>query len=131
MLLDGSFAPMGREVSSWDRAFDVLRPSDIDGCARHDLVEYFTEYYAQWGDGAIVAGLASFRFDDEGRAYRRLSISTHIAILCDLFRFGPFAEVARVRALVWAMIAVAGEFSMDVARLDRAKALIDVSPGGC
>jgi len=96
VLLDGGTSSPG-ERWDWDQTLARLTPPDIDGRTWDSLRQRMTSTNGLYSDPRVAAiGRSLFRFDDEGRLYRRLTIPNHLRILRSLWEQRPAELLPRL-----------------------------------
>ncbi len=75
----------------------MLAPELWEAIAGGDLSPY-------WGPEIRAALEPAFRFDSSGRAFTRIGMDRHMAVLDAMFDYDPAEDVARVQCPVWAVI---------------------------
>jgi pimeloyl-ACP methyl ester carboxylesterase len=89
VLLDGGTSSPG-ERWDWDQTLARLTPPDIDGRTWDSLRQRMTSSNGLYNDPRVAAISRSlFRFDADGRLYRRLTIPNHLRILRSLWEQRP------------------------------------------
>ena len=96
VLLDGGTSSPG-ERWDWDQTLARLTPPDIDGRTWDSLRQRMTSSNGLYSDPRVAEiGRSLFRFDAEGRLYRRLTIPNHLRILRSLWEQRPAELLPRL-----------------------------------
>lgn len=99
VLVDGALSQLRLMPGmTWEQAEVWLRPPDLDGLPRQALLERVRAALGPaYSEAAERTALASFRLDEEDRAYRRLPIPRHMQIARALYDLEVFDLFARLR----------------------------------
>ena len=119
VLLDGGTSSPG-ERWDWDQTLARLTPPDIDGRTWDSLRQRMTSSNGLYSDPRVAAiGRSLFRFDDEGRLYRRLTIPNHLRILRSLWEQRPAELLPRLECPLLVLPARQASDAPEMARQSR------------
>lgn len=118
-LIDGGlFGPrhLIGAAGSHDEVREALRPPPLGlmqpalwhAISHGDLSPY-------WGPEIQSALAPTFRIDETGRAFTRIGMERHMAVLDGLFAYDPNPDVAAVKCPVWVVVCESTDASVDAA----------------
>jgi pimeloyl-ACP methyl ester carboxylesterase len=105
VLVDGGFIDLSREGDSWDNVADRLRPPNLLGTPRLQMLERMRSFHPDWSETQLSMQMANFETLDDGTIRPWLSLAHHMEIVRALYHQKPAALYGHVR--VPALIAVA------------------------
>lgn len=136
-LIDGGlFGPahLVGSAGSRDQVREALRPPPL-GLMQPVLWQAISggDLSPYWGPKVQAALEPTFRVDDTGRAFTRLGMDRHMAVLDAMFDYDPSSDIAAVACPVWVVVcedsAPADQDSLSLAwHAARAAAIADLPP---
>ena len=108
VLIDGGiFGPRHLVTSdrSAEQVRDALRPPAL-GIAETDVWQAIKsgDLAEYWSDDIQRALAPTFRVDEDGRAFTRLGMDRHMAVLDGLFDYDPDPDIAATRRPTWVVV---------------------------
>lgn len=106
VLVDGGFIDLsGRPDATWEDVAQRLRPPNLIGTPRSEMVQRMKSFHPGWDDEQIEMQMGNFESLPDGTIRPWLTLERHMAILRAMWEQKPLATAQRVAAPV--LIAVA------------------------
>ena len=109
VLVDGGFIDLsGREGATWDDTAERMRPPNLLGTPRPQMIERFHTYHPGWGDEQIEMQMGNYETLEDGTIRPWLTLERHMAILRAIWDDPPSPLYRRVDAPVLVALADSG-----------------------
>lgn len=110
VLVDGGFIDLsGRPGAIWEETSERMRPPNLLGTPRDQMIERFRGYHPTWNETQIEMQMGNYETLEDGTIRPWLSLDRHMAIVRALWDEPPTALFERIQAGVLVALAGSGD----------------------
>ena len=110
VLVDGGFIDLsGRPGATWEETEERMRPPNLLGTPRGQMIERFRTYQPGWTDEQIEMQMGNYETLEDGTIRPWLTLERHMAIVRAIWDEPPSAIYERVAVPVLVALADAGD----------------------
>jgi pimeloyl-ACP methyl ester carboxylesterase len=115
VLVDGGFTNLARPGVSWEETQERMRPPNLLGTPRSQMIERFRGFHPTWDDEQIEMQMGNYETLEDGTIRPWLTLERHMTIVRAIWNEPPSAVQARVGVPV--LLAIADPSNPDLKRL--------------
>jgi pimeloyl-ACP methyl ester carboxylesterase len=109
VLVDGGFTDLIGAGWTWEEAEQRMRPPNLLGTPRPDMIERFRSFHPTWDDEQIEMQMGNYETLEDGTIRPWLTLERHMAILRAIWDEPPSPLYGRVNAPVLVALADSGD----------------------
>lgn len=110
VLVDGGFIDLsGRTGATWEETSERMRPPNLLGTPRDQMIERFRAYHPGWDDEQIEMQMGNYETLEDSTIRPWLTLERHLAILRAIWDEPPTGLFERIEAGVLVALAGSGD----------------------